>query len=95
MTILAKFEKQPADVRYYHMHFTNFLAALVDTVLSIPVVVTDAGITQPFPASISDGIVKIWLSGGTPGVIYKVTVTLTTVGGWVEQQEFVVKVREY
>ncbi len=94
MAILEKFTKQPAEVKHYDVHFTDFLAALGDSVQSTPVVVADVGVTQPYPASILDGVVKVWIAGGTSGVSYKVTITLTTVAGWVEQQEFMVKVKE-
>jgi hypothetical protein len=44
---------------------------------------------------LTNGVVKVWTSGGTDGVTYKITATLTTVGGRTKQAEIRVKVKEY
>lgn len=92
MSILAKFEKQPADVQDYDISFVEWLAGFSDTGLSI-VVSAEAGITVAASA-LASGVAKVWLSGGVDGSSYKVTVTLTTNGGRVKQAEIVVKVKE-
>jgi hypothetical protein len=95
MPILEKFTKQPVEVQDYDLHFTDWLAALGDTAPGPAgaVAVADAGITLDY-FTLTDGVVKVWLSGGADGIEYKVTVTLTTTGGRVKQDEISVKVKE-
>jgi hypothetical protein len=95
MPILAKFEKQPADVQDFDIDFTEWLAGMSDTAPGPTgvVVVATTGITIT-ATSLLNGVVKVWMSGGADGVTYKVTVTVTTVGGRVKQAEFNVKVKE-
>jgi hypothetical protein len=96
MTILAKFEKQPADVQDFDINFSEWLAALADTApgpLGLAVV-SDVGITI-LVTRLLDGIVKVWTSGGTNGTTYKITATVITEGGRTKQAEIKVKVKEY
>ena len=93
MPALEKFTKQPADVQDYDISFVDWLEALGDTALAV-VVTADAGITQPIAAAITLGVVKVWVSGGTNGQSYKLTITLTTTNGRTKQVEIVIKVKE-
>ena len=45
-------------------------------------------------ATIADGVVRVWASGGEDGKKYKFTITVTCANGWIEEQEIVVKVKE-
>lgn len=92
MPILAKFEKQPADRQDFDIDFADYLAGLSDTGLSA-VVEAEPGIDLVLHSLIGN-TVKVWLAGGVDGSSYKVSVTLTTVGGRIKQVEFVVKVKE-
>jgi hypothetical protein len=94
MAVLATFPKQPDEIQDYDMDFSEWLTSVGDTALSV-IATTDIGITQEFPASISSGVVKIWLSGGADGTTYKVTATVTTTGGRVKQAEIKIKIKEY
>lgn len=96
MAILAKFEKQPADTQDFDIDFTDWLAGLGDTAPGPTGVdiVLDQGITMQ-ASSLINGVVKIWLTGGTNGVTYKVTATLTTNGGRIKQAEIQVRVKDY
>jgi hypothetical protein len=96
MTILAKFEKQPADVQDFDIDFTEWLTGMVDTAPGPTgcVVEADPGITI-VANRLLDGVVKIYTSGGTDGVTYKITATVTTTGNRVKQAEIKVKVKEY
>ena len=97
MTILAKFEKQPADVQDFDIDFTEWLAAMNNDTAPGPggvVVEADAGITI-LAYVLNDGVVKVWTSGGTSGVTYKITATVTTTINRVKQAEIKVKVKEY
>lgn len=91
--ILGTYTKQPADVLDYDVDYSEFLAG-IDTLANKTVVATPAGINvdQSF---IVGGRIKVWLSGGTNGVTYKITVTATTSDGRVKQDEFKVKVKDY
>ena len=96
MSILAKFEKQPADVQDFDIDYTEWLTGMGDTAPgpSGVVVVADAGLTI-LASILTDGVVKVWTSGGTDGVTYKITATITTTGGRTKQAEIRVKLKEY
>ena len=92
MAILEKFTKQPADRQDYDISFVDWLAALGDVGVSATVEVATGLSLLTF--TLVAGVVKVWLYGGTDGTSYKVTVTLTTTGGRVKQDEIVIKVKE-
>ena len=96
MSILAKFEKQPADVQDFDIDFTEWLTGMVDEAPG-PfglVVVADPGITINL-TRLLNGVVKVYTSGGADGVTYKITATVTTLGNRTKQAEIKVKVKEY
>ena len=76
MTFLAKYTKQSAETLDYDISFVDWLAALSDAAIS-HVASADAGITL-VSSALTAGVVKVWLSGGTSGEKYKVTVAITT-----------------
>jgi hypothetical protein len=92
MSILATFTKQPADVQDYDIDYSEWLAGFSDTGSSATVTV-DTGITLNM-YTLLNGVVKVWLAGGTSGETYKVTTTLTTSGGRTKQAEIRIKVKE-
>jgi hypothetical protein len=95
MTVLAKFEKQPNEVQDFDIDFSEYLTGLSDYGIS-KVVTADIGLTILASTLLFSGtVVKVFTSGGTDGVTYKITVTLTTNGGRVKQAEIKVKVKEY
>ena len=96
MTILAKFEKQPIDRQDYDIDFADWLVGMNDTAPGPTgaAVVAETGLTI-ITSTLTNGLVKVWVSGGDDGVTYKVTATLTTVGGRVKQAEIKIKVKEY
>ena len=96
MSILAKFEKQPADVQDFDIDFSEWLAGMSDTAPGPggAIVEADAGITI-LSSVLTDGVVKVWTSGGTDGTTYKITATVTTEGNRVKQAEIKIKVKEY
>lgn len=100
--IIGKFIKQPAEILDYDIDFSEFLAD-GDTLIStgnpavpspLNVVVTPPGLTLGPTFVLSGVTLKQWLSGGTDGVKYKVTVTATSNAGRVKQVEFVVRVKD-
>lgn len=96
--ILAKYEKQPAEVKDYDIDYSEWLNPVVDTVSSTTAIVTS--VTEAAPTLEIDSImessttVKLWISGGTAGVSYKVTVQMTTTGGRLDESELVFKVKD-
>ena len=92
MAILRTFKKQPGEVFDYDINFAAWLTAVSDTGASIAVTV-DTGITLG-ATSLTNGVAKARLSGGTSGTSYKMTVTLTTTGGLVKEDEIMIEVLE-
>lgn len=93
MTVLATFIKQPADVQDYDIDFSKYLDAIEDTPASY-IATADDGLNID-SSLIVDKRVKVWISGGTSGTVYKITVTLDTLGGRTKQVEIKIKVKEY
>ena len=90
--ILGKFTKQPADVLDYDFDYSDWLDDRVDTIAT-QTVTADTGVTVGTVSNAS-GVVKAFVSGGTDGVTYKVTCTMTSAGGRVKQAEIEIKVKE-
>jgi hypothetical protein len=96
---IDKFPKQPGETRDYDSSFVDYLAERSDTGASHTVVITPAtGYTDislnKVSSTLTAGVVKVFLSGGLDGSRYLVTVTLTTTGGRVVQNEFIIKVKD-
>lgn len=89
---LGTFTKQPVEVKDYDLDYSEWLVA-ADTVEAAEVTVEPAGLTV---ASVftQDKKIKVYLSAGTNGTVYKLTVTMTTADGRVKQDEFKVKVKD-
>lgn len=95
MTTLEKFQKQPADIQDYDIDFGDWLAEFDDDdTLASFTATAETGVTLDPAASRSGDVVKVWVTGGTTGTNYKVTVTGTTTLGRVKQVEITVKVKE-
>lgn len=89
---LGQFTKQPSEVVDYDVDYSEWLTD-GDNVDSATVTPSPAGLTID-STFINDPRVKIWVSGGTNGITYKLTVTMTTVEGRIKQDEFKVKVKD-
>lgn len=77
---MTSFEKDPQDKLDYAVDWTSQLA--VGETISTSTWTVPTGITQITPApSIDDGIVTIWLSGGTVGTRYDVLNHIVTSQG--------------
>lgn len=99
--ILDRKEKQPAEVKDYPIDYSEWLAEIAagDTIASA----VAAAVCTSTPADtalvvnqvvLSNTAVTVWLSAGTANEKYKVTVTVTTTGGRIDQSEFIVKVKD-
>lgn len=97
--ILDRKEKQPVEVKDYPIDYSEWLAP-GDTLINAQATVeclTNALDTALVVSSMSVSPTSAapWLSGGTNGERYKVSVTVTTQQGRIDQSEFIVKIREY
>src|SRR5574337_1291442 len=75
--------KGPNDTQDYDFNYTLWLSSLSDTGASSSVTAS-TGITLQ-SSSLSNGIIKVWLSGGTDGQTYTITAQITTTGGRIRQ----------
>lgn len=91
--MLGTVTKQPADVLDYDIDFSQWLPA-DDAVLSVTTAVEPTGVLVVDYTQVLSPTVKVWVSGGTDGSTYKVTLTATTDGGRVKQEEFKVRVKD-
>jgi hypothetical protein len=89
---LRKFDKQPIEEQDYDFDFSEYLELHNDVIQNLAVAV-ETGLTLG-AYSHSLGVVKVWISGGEDGEQYKVSATVTTVGGRVKQGDLIIRVRE-
>ena len=98
--ILGAFYKQPSEVKDYTISYSDWLAEIKDSVNDATATVvctsdqTDTSLTVK-SVHISPTSVTVWLSGGTDRRKYKVTVQASTVGGRIDESEFLVVVKDY
>jgi hypothetical protein len=92
--ILETWQKEPGEKQDYDVDFTKYIRSMGETVgaahsLSVS---ADTGITVT-ASSITDGVAKIWLQGGTDGEDYQVTAIVTTAGGRIHHGHILIQVR--
>ena len=98
--ILGTFYKQPSEVKDYTISYSDWLTGAGDSVDDATAAVvcttdqTDTSLTVK-SVHISPTSVTVWLSGGTDRRKYKVTVRASTVGGRIDESEFLVVVKDY
>lgn len=96
--ILATYEKQPSEIKDYDIDYREWLTPADDVVSSVTTVVSSS--TEAVPTLVVDSIqstvylVKLWISGGTAGTKYKVTVQMTTADGRLDESELVFSVKD-
>ncbi len=94
MAILGTFPKQPLERLDYDLDFQEWLPS-GDLIVSATAVAS-TGITVETPLiDATQKVVKVWVTGGTTGVTYKIQVTATTAEGRVKEGEIRIKVRDY
>lgn len=91
---LGRYVKQPNETLDYNVDYTDWFAGRGDAPASFTVV-TDPGLTV-VGSSLTGNVVKVTVSGGTPGSQYKVTVRLTTTAAVpvTKEADFYVRIRE-
>lgn len=92
MSLIGVINKQPADRRDYDVDCTS-LVGDYDVVQTATATASPAGLTVDAPTVFSDHV-KLWIGGGTDGATYKVTVTVFSRDGRIQQDEIRVKVKE-
>lgn len=70
--------KQPGESRMYTMDFTPLLARDGESLVSAVVAAEPAGLTLDGTAVVSERMAQQRIAGGTAGMSYKVTFTVTT-----------------
>lgn len=89
---LSKFTKQPNEVLDYDVNYSAWMVS-GDEIQSATVT-ADAGVTIDSHTIVDGEIVKVWLSSGTDGETYKITVKAVTTNGRTKEQEFKLKIKE-
>lgn len=97
--ILSRYTKQPIEVKDYDINYGEWLAPAADDLDAVQTHVeclSDPNDTslQVDRAQFTASTVKLWISGGTHGARYKVTVTVTTTYERVDQSELIFTVKE-
>lgn len=99
MAIIARYIKQPAEYKDYDIDYGDWLLPgdSVDAVSTDVVCITDPSDTELSVANVQNTltVVKLWIAGGTHGNRYKVTVTVTTVAGRIDEEEIIYTVKDY
>lgn len=93
MSVLGTYTKQPAETESYTVSYADDLSD-DDTLVAADAVTSPAGLTLASQLVLTPNV-KVRLSGGTAGVKYKVTITATTSGGRVLQDEFFIRVKDF
>lgn len=89
------YDKDPAEKKDYRVDWTKRLAVDSDTIASSAWAVA-TGLTESVtpPASNTTTTATVWLEGGTAGVAYKVTNTITTADGRIHERSFTINVTD-
>ena len=98
MTILARWEQQPDEVLDWDIYYANSPDGAEpwlsdgDVIVDVTATVDIAGLVVS--ASHTNTMAKLWISGGSNGVKYKITVTAVTTSGRQKQDEVIMKIKE-
>ena len=84
--------KDPDAVLDYPIDFTDWLADISDTIDTFTVLVTGGLVWNELISSHSNGLVTVWLSGGTAGSTATFTVRVSTAGGRTDDRTFFLKI---
>jgi len=97
--IIERFIKQPREVKDYVIGYKEWLAE-GDTVNDVNVVIEclndpiDNALINDSVTLSPDGI-KLWMSGGTHGNKYKLTLLVYTLGGRIDEIELIITIKDY
>ncbi len=91
MAALAIYEKYTKEIQDYDIDFSRWLSTWSDSLSGFSLT-SDIGITI-VSSSRSGNVVKVWVSNGTAGNLYNISILGTTTGGRVKLAEISIKVR--
>lgn len=94
MTILGTFTKQPLEVIDYDIDYSDWLSD-TDFLVSDVTTVDGSGLIIDSSIVLAPDVLKIWLSGGTDGLTYKITALITTDDGRVKEDEFRIRIKDF
>ena len=89
---LATINKQPVERFSYTVSYEEALT-IGDNVESATATVSPTGLTVD-NVGVYDPRVKLWVSGGTAGTSYKVSLTVNTADGRTFQDELIFRIKE-
>lgn len=78
---IKKFIKDPSAVLDYTIDWSEWLSSNNDTISNASVPSAPSGLTVQSPVTHTATATTVWVSGGTAGTSYDVTVRITTTGG--------------
>ena len=78
---LKKFTKDPNATLDYTIDWSAWLSPNQDTISNATVPSVPSGLTIQTPVTKTTTQTTVWISGGTAGTSYDVTVHITTTGG--------------
>jgi len=88
--------KQPDEVLDYDFIYDDWFGNSPDSIASVVAeLVPGDGSMTAVAATPEATRLKVWLTGGTDGDIYKLEVTITTAAGRIKQDELEIQVQEY
>lgn len=97
MAVIATYRQQPVERCDYDIWFANDPEGAPDWLVNGDYLV-NAEVTAPDGIDISKLVfpdrVKLWVTGGTSGTIYKVTVTVFTVEDRIKQVELRFRIKD-
>lgn len=97
MALIGTFIQQPNDYLDYDVEYSDADApwlATGDALQSAVASVTPSGLTVNNPIVIGTKV-KLWITGGTSGTTYKVTLKTTTTAGRVKEDELRFRIKDY
>lgn len=97
--ILSQYEKQPAEVKDYDIRYDEWLTPPSDTLYDVATTVvcttSDDATLIVDSVDMTNTVAKLWVSGGTAGERYKITVRVTTAEGRIDESELIFKVKDF
>lgn len=97
---LATYTKQPSEIKDYDIDYLPWLSPMGDTLDNVETSVVcttdplDISLTVDSTA-ITASTVKLWISGGTNNMKYKVTIKVSTPAGRIDESELVFRIKDY
>lgn len=91
MLYLDSFEKGPNDTQDFDISIVDWLAQQGDAGATVTGVLLTPGLTLT-STTISNGVIKLWVSGGVDKMSYTIRITVTTFSPGVRIKQFEVKI---